>query len=641
MKITHTSSPHCASLRSDPGRITVATTRGSAGRCPEGPADHSQPGADPGRCTPQPQRLTGNPMDIPAWVAVGGICGLGCALTSIPAPTHRRKHVPASRTQSNRLLAKGGSMTSKVQFGGHSAERRDGESVLDALIRSGSDAAFSCKKGSCHVCLLRAVQGTPDAESQADLRDSLRERGYFLPCQMRGAGDLVVERPRSEDLGTQALVVGKDLLAPDVVRLRLELGGSFGWLPGQFVHLRRTDGTVRSYSSASCADQDYFLDLHIRHDPHGVMSSWIFNTLDLGAEIEVQGPYGSCHYREDELDRSLLMVSGGTGLGPLYAIARDALHKGHRGPIYLYHGARSRPGLYLHTDLHALAERHSNFHYTGCLSEESCPDLPHGLVSDIALGRHPDLADWRIFLCGPPPLVQAARWQAIARGAVRSRIHADPFTTGAPYMPKDAQTVASIAPDPELWAALGHGPGLTAILTDFYDRVFEDARLRPFFHNVTKRRVIEKQYEFLYQLFTGDDVYFGLRPFNAHHWMVISDDLFDYREALFEDCIRRYGLPQPLIQRWMAIHERFRADIVKSSPRGIVEEGVERYLERFDTVPLAVGSICDGCGAEVAEGTIVRYHMRTGLIYCPTCQPTDSASASRAEPTTADSGPAR
>ena len=226
-------------------------------------------------------------------------------------------------------------MSSKVQWGGHVVERRDGESVLDALIRSGSDVAFSCKKGSCHVCLLRAVHGTPDAESQSDLRASLRERGYFLPCQMRGPGDLTVERPRSEDLSTQAWVIEKDRLAPDVVRLRLELGAAFTWLPGQFVNLRRADGIVRSYSSASCPEQDYYLDLHIRHDPQGVMSHWIYSDLKVGAEIEIQGPYGSCHYHADEPERSLIMVSGGTGLGPLYAISRDALHKGHRGQIFL------------------------------------------------------------------------------------------------------------------------------------------------------------------------------------------------------------------------------------------------------------------------------------------------------------------
>lgn len=515
-------------------------------------------------------------------------------------------------------------MTSKVRYGGQLIERRVDESVLDALIRSGSDVPFSCKKGSCHVCMLRAVEGTPDAESQASLRDSLRDRGYFLPCQQRGPGDLSVERPRSEDLSTQALVAAKDRLAPDVVRLRLEPGPAFSWLPGQFVNLRRSDGVLRSYSSASSVEQDYFLDLHIRLDPTGVMTPWIFNNLQPGDDIEIQGPYGSCHYRADEPDRPLLLICGGTGLGPLSAIVKDALHRGHRGPIFLYHGARQRAGLYLDASLRELSQQHPNFQYIACLSQDQGSGYRHGLVSDVAMQDHSNVVDFRIYLCGPPAMVQAARWQVVGRGAQRSRIHADPFTSAAPYMPQDAATVASIAPDPELWAALREGEGLTAILTDFYDRVFVDARLRPFFHNVTKQRVIEKQYEFLHELFTGRDVYFGLRPFNAHHWMVISDDLFDYREALFEDCIRRYGLPEPMIWRWLAIHEKFRCDITKSSPRGIVEDGVERSVEGFDSLQIAIGSICDGCGAAVDEGTMVRYHRRTGHIYCPVCQPPGS-----------------
>lgn len=73
-------------------------------------------------------------------------------------------------------------MSSTVQFCDKVIERREGESILEALVRTGSDVPFSCKKGSCHVCMLRALSGQPTPESQAGLRDSLRQRGYFLPC---------------------------------------------------------------------------------------------------------------------------------------------------------------------------------------------------------------------------------------------------------------------------------------------------------------------------------------------------------------------------------------------------------------------------------------------------------------------------
>lgn len=511
-------------------------------------------------------------------------------------------------------------MPSTVWYRGQAIPRMDGESVLDALIRSGADVSFSCKKGSCQVCMLRASQGQPSPESQAGLRDSLRERNHFLPCQLRTAGDLWVERPQAEDLGVPVMVAAKDRLAPDVVRLRLDAGPNFRWLPGQFVNLRRQDGLVRSYSLASSPERDYFLDLHIRRYADGQMSRWLCDEVEVGAELEVQGPHGRCHYRAQEPSRSLLLIGGGTGLGPLVGIVREALAQGHRGEIFLYHGARQRAGLYLDDELADLAAQHANLHYCGCVSDEDDPGHPRGLVPDIALPRHPGLSGFRVFLAGSPEMVHATRFRVVQQGAARAFIHADPFETQHPHMPDDAATVAAIAPEPELWTALRHGDGLTEILSDFYNRVFADPRLFPFFHNVTKQRVIEKQYEFLHQLFTGNDIYFGLRPFNAHHWMVISDELFDYREELMEDCMRRYGLAEPLIWRWNAIHERFRRDIVKASPRGIVEQGVERYLERFETMLLTVGSLCDGCGQVIAEGTTIRYHVRTGQIYCPACQ---------------------
>jgi truncated hemoglobin YjbI len=110
-----------------------------------------------------------------------------------------------------------------------------------------------------------------------------------------------------------------------------------------------------------------------------------------------------------------------------------------------------------------------------------------------------------------------------------------------PFMPDDAAKLATLSPDPDLWEALGRGKLLRAILEDFYGRVYRDPRLLPFFHKVTIERAIDKQYAFLADVFTGRRDYFGLKPFNAHHWMVISDELFDYRERSIEDCMRRHG----------------------------------------------------------------------------------------------------
>jgi len=181
--------------------------------------------------------------------------------------------------------------------------------------------------------------------------------------------------------------------------------------------------------------------------------------------------------------------------------------------------------------------------------------------------------------------------------------------------------LGDLDPDPEIWAALDGGPGLTRVLQDFYGRVYEDPRLAPFFEGVPKPRAVEKQYTFLRQIFTGEKIYFGDRPRNAHHWMVISDELFTYREELFAECLRSYGLSEPLIARWRSVHECFRKQIVKDAPRPKMLRGKALPLEGYGEMVLDIGFLCDGCEAALEPGTRVRYHQRTGRTYCATCVP--------------------
>lgn len=191
----------------------------------------------------------------------------------------------------------------------------------------------------------------------------------------------------------------------------------------------------------------------------------------------------------------------------------------------------------------------------------------------------------------------------------------------SPETTKQRRRLGDLAPDPEMWAALDDGARLSVILDDFYTRVFADARLAPFFVGRTKDWVAQKQYSFLMQIFTGRDVYFGDRPRNVHHWMVISDELFDYRERLMADVLRAHGLAEHLVERWMSVEEIYRKQIVKSAPIPRKVGGRPLPLEGYETTTLGIGSLCDGCQGEMAAGSEARYHVRTGHTYCATCLP--------------------
>lgn len=512
---------------------------------------------------------------------------------------------------------------------------RDGETVLDALTRQGVNLPFSCRSGICQTCLQRCTQGEIPERAQTGLRDRLRASGYFMPCRCVPTSDMTIEPPRADDLYVPAIVHAKEQVAPHVMRVLLEPAAPLSYRPGQFVNLRRPDGLARSYSLAGLPD-DYFLELHVQRKQNGAMSNWIFDTLEADDEIELQGPQGECFYRGDDPEQPLLLIGTGTGLAPLIGIVRAALAAGHRGEIHLYHGTHAVSGSYLRGAIEALAARHANLIYWPCVSGDAPPSaFLKGRANTVALHTHRRLDGWRVYLCGLSQMVYETHEAVLTRGAHPEHVHSDPFEMKdlrheprqiirSVPVPSRAPRPVTTAPagtvaDVEMWSALRGGELLHEILADFYTRVYADPQLSPYFAGVTKQRLIEKQFLFLRQYFTGEKVYFGDRPRNAHHWMVISNELFDHREALMRDCLRRHGLAGHLIERFLAFEESFRADVVKSAPWNKIVAGVELPVDGFGEIELASGSLCDGCGAEVAAGVSVRYHLRLGTLYCPAC----------------------
>lgn len=200
------------------------------------------------------------------------------------------------------------------------------------------------------------------------------------------------------------------------------------------------------------------------------------------------------------------------------------------------------------------------------------------------------------------------------------------FEVAGPLDVQDAVAPESSSPqpDPALWQELGDGLRVRAVLEDFYAQVYQDEQLAPFFHGVTLSRSIDKQYSFLRQLMTGERVYFGDRPRNAHHWMVISEALFDYRQSLMQKQLEAHGLTDAQIARWSRLELHYRSDIVKNAayPRRV--GGVDLPLDGYGQQVLDSGTVCDHCGSAVEAGTQVTYHLRLGLVSCGTCTGTSA-----------------
>jgi len=275
---------------------------------------------------------------------------------------------------------------------------------------------------------MRSLDNSPPVSAQVGLKDTLQKQNYFLACVCHPEQDMTVALPNQQGASIEAGVIKKQLLTPDIVQLVLEYQSPFNFFAGQFVNLKRPDGLTRSYSIANIPLAKNILEFHIRRLPNGQFSSWVYDELEVGAQLTISEAQGSCHYLPGRAEQPLMLVGTGSGLAPLYGIIADALAQDHSGPIHLFHGSRDLNGLYFVDEMRELAEKFDNFHYTPCISGEGIEsDHVQGRAHDIALSSTETLSGWRVFLCGHPEMVNQTKRMAFMKGASMSDIYVDAF----------------------------------------------------------------------------------------------------------------------------------------------------------------------------------------------------------------------
>lgn len=316
----------------------------------------------------------------------------------------------------------------RIVCDGTALELRDGERLLDGLLRAGVPVASSCRAGACQSCLVQVVRGEAPAAAQVGLKPALRAQGFVLACLAEPRADLEVTLRATERLTVAARISRVEQIGLGTLRVTVEPFEPFPHRAGQYLTLVRADGLARAYSIASLPETDQSpLELHVRVQANGQMSTWLASPAAVGAEVRLRGPAGSCIYVEGDANQPLVLAGTGTGLAPLLGVLRNALYAGHRGSITLWHGARNPDGLYYVDELRRIQARHPELDYRPVVLEGPAgPGVAVGALDDAVLwdasfdGR-------RVFLCGDPELVQKLKRRLFLAGASLAEIHADPF----------------------------------------------------------------------------------------------------------------------------------------------------------------------------------------------------------------------
>jgi CDP-4-dehydro-6-deoxyglucose reductase len=330
-----------------------------------------------------------------------------------------------------------------VAPGAHRFTAEADETILDAALRGGLTLPYGCRDGACGACKGKVLSGSIDhgkAQTHA-LSDDEKAAGWALYCCAKPLSDLVIDS-RQAALATDipvktlpARIEKLHRLAPDVMEIHLKLPAAerLQFLAGQYIDILLKEGKKRSFSLANAPHDDAFLQLHVRHVAGGLFTDQVFSTMKVRDIVRFSGPHGTFYLREAST-KPLIMLAGGTGFAPIKSLIEHAITEKCTRPIYLYRGAKAATDLYLPELGEQWAAAHANIHYIPVLSEPAASDRwtgRSGLVHQAVQADHPDLAEFEVYACGSPGMIEAAKGDFLAAGLPADAFFADIFSYAA------------------------------------------------------------------------------------------------------------------------------------------------------------------------------------------------------------------
>lgn len=316
------------------------------------------------------------------------------------------------------------------------------ETILEAALREGIDFPSECRAGACGHCKCRLLEGNVKQRTDPSLVLSKSELagGYVLGCQSIPKTDVRVGLdaleagvPNHPRVTTTATVSGRRALTHDIVELELALDRPLAFTAGQFLRIRVPSHSPaeRSYSFAraprAAGVPEAKITLYVREVPGGALSPFLVRGEALSARVEVDGPHGFFHLHNGS--GPVLLIAGGSGLAPIRALLEQLVTTRSTRPVTVLFGARTQADLYDVDALVALGRSLGDrFRFVPVLSHEpegSSWTGARGFVTAI-VAEHAGPTT-QAYLCGPPPMIDAAIPVLTGAGVTEKEIYFDKF----------------------------------------------------------------------------------------------------------------------------------------------------------------------------------------------------------------------
>ncbi|MGF7218584.1 ring-1,2-phenylacetyl-CoA epoxidase subunit PaaE [Spirosoma lacussanchae] len=231
---------------------------------------------------------------------------------------------------------------------------------------------------------------------------------------------------------------------PDAVTLTFwhPINEEVRYQPGQFLTFLLTvngQKVRRSYSMASSPHVDVSLAVSVKRVPGGLVSNYLCDRIRPGDVLETLEPMGTFVPKLDAQNRrTLILIGAGSGITPLFSMAKSALHVEPNTRVWLIYGNRNQSSIIYKSHLDAMEQAYSSsrFQVTHVLSQ---PDYgwsgAEGRLNQHMLTRlleqlpAAERQNASVYLCGPDGMMAEARSALALVGVPTDRVHKESYVS--------------------------------------------------------------------------------------------------------------------------------------------------------------------------------------------------------------------
>lgn len=196
-------------------------------------------------------------------------------------------------------------------------------------------------------------------------------------------------------------------LTHDVLQIVTEKPTHFKYTPGQATKISISkegwQTKKRPFTFTSLPDSD-FLEFVIKAYPsHKGVTNEILK-LKIDEELILQDIFGSIAYKGEGV-----FIAGGAGVTPFICIFRDLQSKNEIGNNKLIFANKTKEDIIHEEEFKNLLEEN----FINILSDEKTDGYAHGQITEDFLKTHISESTQNVYICGPPPMMEAINKQLI------------------------------------------------------------------------------------------------------------------------------------------------------------------------------------------------------------------------------------